>query len=744
MTIGPVDDADADPRSRMRNLLFVAVACVVALIICLGTFKSASAATGRAGITSRLNTPSAQPHSATQGVGYWLAASDGGIFSEGGAPFKGSTGSLILNKPIVGMSATPDGDGYWLAASDGGVFNYGDAAFEGSAGALRLNRPIVGMASTPDGNGYWLVASDGGIFNYGDAAFEGSAGAVRLNQAIVGMASTPDGKGYWLVASDGGVFNYGDAVFEGSAGGIHLNKPIVGMAATPDGKGYWLVGSDGGIFNYGDAGFHGSTGGISLNKPIVGMTSSLDGNGYWLAASDGGVFNYGDSAFDGSTGGLPLNKPIVGMAVRAVSGPASKLVFSTEPSGASGGTAFSTQPVVTVEDAEGDTVTGDTSRVTLSITANTPTVGGPGNLSGCATSAAINGVASFAGCSINTAGAGYELHAVDASLDTANSTAFTVTVGTANHLAFTTSPVGSTGGTAFTTQPVVTVEDAGGNMVSGNTSTVALSIAVGTPTAGGPGALSGCAPIAASAGVATFTGCFINTEGVGYELHAVDGSLTSVDSSAFNVTVGTASQLAFTVSPEGATGGTAFTIQPVVAVEDAGGNTVTTDASTPTLSITSGTPTGGGSGALSGCTPSTRQGVTTYTGCSINIARTGYELHAVDGTFAAADSSTFDVTIGQASQLVFTVQPGNATAGSAFGTQPVVTIEDAGGNTVPTDTISVTMAIASGAGVISGCSETTTAGVAIFSGCSINRAGPFRLRAGEGVDSELSDQFTVT
>ena len=37
-----------------------------------------------------------------------------------------------LNKPIVGMAATPDGDGYWLVASDGGIFSFGDAAFYGS------------------------------------------------------------------------------------------------------------------------------------------------------------------------------------------------------------------------------------------------------------------------------------------------------------------------------------------------------------------------------------------------------------------------------------------------------------------------------------------------------------------------------------------------------------------------------------------------------------------------------------
>ncbi len=110
-------------------------------------------------------------------------ASDGGIFSFGGAAYYGSTGGTVLNKPVVGMAATPDGRGYWLVASDGGIFSYGDAQFYGSTGSIVLNKPVVGMAPTPDGKGYWLVASDGGIFSYGDAGFYGSTGGMRAQQA---------------------------------------------------------------------------------------------------------------------------------------------------------------------------------------------------------------------------------------------------------------------------------------------------------------------------------------------------------------------------------------------------------------------------------------------------------------------------------------------------------------------------------------------------------------------------------
>jgi hypothetical protein len=185
------------------------------------------------------------------------------------------TGSAVVPAPPPGTcipNVPPcSTQGYWMAATDGGVFTFGTAQFYGSMGGTRLNRPIVGMASTPDGRGYWLVASDGGIFTFGDANFYGSTGALVLNKPVVGMASTPDGRGYWLVASDGGIFTFGDANFYGSTGALVLNKPVVGMASTPDGRGYWLAAADGGIFNFGTAFFRGSSGNLALNAPVVAM-----------------------------------------------------------------------------------------------------------------------------------------------------------------------------------------------------------------------------------------------------------------------------------------------------------------------------------------------------------------------------------------------------------------------------------------------------------------------------------------
>jgi len=230
--------------------------------------------------------------------GYWSTASDGSVFTFGGAPFHGGMGGKRLAAPVIGMTPTPSKGGYWQLSSDGGIFSFGDARFFGSTGAMRLNQPVVGMASTPTGRGYWLVARDGGVFTFGDAKFLGSMGAVRLNQPIVGMAVHPTGGGYYLVARDGGIFTFGTAKFRGSTGNIRLNQPIVGMAVHPRGLGYWFVAADGGVFAFPSPRlFYGSQGGTTLPAPVVGMASSATGNGYWLLGRDGALYDFGDAGF---------------------------------------------------------------------------------------------------------------------------------------------------------------------------------------------------------------------------------------------------------------------------------------------------------------------------------------------------------------------------------------------------------------------------------------------------------------
>jgi hypothetical protein len=89
------------------------------------------------------------------------------------------------------MAPTPDGRGYWLVASDGGVFSFGDTVYYGSTGGMHLNKPIVGMAATPDGAGYWLMASDGGVFSFGDAPFDGSSAGTSTSPYVTIAGDAP-------------------------------------------------------------------------------------------------------------------------------------------------------------------------------------------------------------------------------------------------------------------------------------------------------------------------------------------------------------------------------------------------------------------------------------------------------------------------------------------------------------------------------------------------------------------------
>jgi Cu/Zn superoxide dismutase len=170
---------------------------------------------------------------------------------------------------VVGPTGGTTGAGYWLAASDGGVFAFGDAAYLGSMGGSPLSSPVVAIASTPTGAGYWLAAADGGVFAFGDAPYLGSMGGSPLSSAVVAFVAAPTGRGYLLVAADGGAFSYGDTSFEGSAGGLALAKPVVGAAGTESGHGYWLFAADGGVFDFGDAEFAGSEGSRPLAAPVV-------------------------------------------------------------------------------------------------------------------------------------------------------------------------------------------------------------------------------------------------------------------------------------------------------------------------------------------------------------------------------------------------------------------------------------------------------------------------------------------
>jgi hypothetical protein len=205
-------------------------------------------------------------------------------------------------------------------------------------------------------------------------------------------------------------------------------------------------------------------------------------------------------------------------------GAATRLVVTTQPSGAKGGTAFTTQPVITAEDASGTTATSYSGTVTLSI-ASGGTAGA--TLSGCSASLR-SGVTTFSGCQIDKVGTAYVLQARDGTLSV-NMTAFNVTPGNATRLVFSTEPGGAARNAVLSPQPVVTAFDAGGNVATGYAGTVGLTLSTNPSNA----SLNNCVG-SPSNGVTTFSGCRINKSGTGFVMQASDGTL-SILSNPFNI-----------------------------------------------------------------------------------------------------------------------------------------------------------------------------------------------------------------
>jgi hypothetical protein len=215
------------------------------------------------------------------GNGYWLVASDGGIFSFGDSMYYGSLPALgfhpagsglpqSLNAPIVGMVPSFTGHGYFMVASDGGVFAFGDAKFEGSCPGIGgcAGRAVAVM---PDhsGNGYWLVTSTGDVYAFGDASYYGAP--TPSSVPVVDAVATRDGNGYWLLFANGVVDNFGDATnFGAPVGYVNGFNPATTIFPTADDQGYWVASARGDVFSYGDSPFLGSEAAAGLNGEIIG------------------------------------------------------------------------------------------------------------------------------------------------------------------------------------------------------------------------------------------------------------------------------------------------------------------------------------------------------------------------------------------------------------------------------------------------------------------------------------------
>ena len=151
---------------------------------------------------------------------------------------------------------------------------------------------------------------------------------------------------------------------------------------------------------------------------------NLDGSGWTPYSGSFAVSTVGQHALEYRSRDAADNVEAVNEAGIWIT-TAAKLEFISQPSGGVMGRPFATQPAVVVEDFAGHVITGDTSILTLSIT---PFTGSAGALLRCNDNplAASSGVASFAGCAIDTPGTLYSLQAEEPGLASAHSAPFDV------------------------------------------------------------------------------------------------------------------------------------------------------------------------------------------------------------------------------------------------------------------------------------------------------------------------------
>lgn len=424
---------------------------------------------------------------------------------------------------------------------------------------------------------------------------------------------------------------------------------------------------------------------------------------------------------------------------------------------AAAGDLLSPQPKVHAVDQFGN----DSYSVALSIKPGTGTAGATVV---CSPASPIptngSGDAQFAGCVINKAGTNYRLLATVAGV-TAESNQFNITAGAATKLVLLSQPTSATLADTFPIQPVVEIQDAAGNRVTGDSSTNVTLGLTGT----GPLTCTGGLTKQAIAGLVSFSGCSIASVGIGKIITATSSPvLTPASTSAFDVS----DRLVFSQNPSATAGaGTVFALQPIVEVRaGASAVAVNDDVTVVTLSIKAGT---GATGATltcdSGLSRTVVNGVATYTGCKIDkISPTSpanpYKIVASATNLTSAESTNVAITAGPASKLGFTAQPASGVASQAFPIQPVVAIQDAGGNTLTsgtnsTATVTLTLGAGAPAGAVLSCtggtSKVAVAGVATFAGCLVNFAGTYTLVAtasnlavGTTLTPATSNAFIVT
>ncbi len=191
----------------------------------------------------------------------------------------------------------PPGDraGYWLVASDGGVFAFGDSGYYGSLPGLGFS-PAGSPAPSPWPRRSWPWSRPP---TGPDTSWCVRRGCLRLRRRPVRRvvpghrrvlrcgcgrdARTPPERATgW---SRPPATSTPSAMPTSSGAPPERSVPVTSAVRTPDGGGYWILFGDGRVNGFGDAANHGNPAGTLGGDTATTIFATSDGGGYWVGTA---------------------------------------------------------------------------------------------------------------------------------------------------------------------------------------------------------------------------------------------------------------------------------------------------------------------------------------------------------------------------------------------------------------------------------------------------------------------------
>jgi hypothetical protein len=639
----------------------------------------------------------------------------------GGQPISGSPYTSAVTAVIASQMALHDGDGQTAAVNLAVAVppavlvtdEYGNAtagiqvSFTVTAGAGKVSptSPVLTDAAGVARVQSWVLGPISGTNQLTATASSlvgspvvftatGKAGAVSPSQST--LVATPE-----TIVADGSTSTV--TVIARDANGNVISDAAVVLAATGNGN--------------------------SLTQPAA----ATDVSGAVIGTLSSTVAEV--KTVSATVAGAPVTQTAT---VVVAAGAASQLSITTQPSAsAQSGVPFAQQPVIQLQDANGNSVSQSGVRVTVSLAS------GGGVLQGTLSQNTNNaGVAIFDQLSIAGLVGPRTLQFEATDLAGATSTTIDLTAGVASQLTLATQPSASVqNDIPFPSQPVIQLLDDNGNAASQAGVVVTAAIESGGGTLGGTLVVTTDA-----AGVAAFTDLALTGAVGDRTLRFTAPGMSEAQSNTVTVTAGNASQLTVTTQPSGsAVNAVPFDRQPVVQLQDVSGNTVSQEAVPVTASIETGGGTLGGTLTVT----TDANGVATFTDLSL-VGLIGDRTLRFDSPgLTAVISSKIDLKVGVATQLSITTQPpATAQSGKKLDVEPEVQLLDAGGNNVKQNKVIVTVSIASGAGTLSGplTKETNNNGEAKFKDLVITGVAGDRtlMFTAPSYTAVISNPITVT